>query len=151
MQFMWGAGQGYDEAERGGPDQIHMAEMPTFKTKSAFADSWSYAINKASANKDSAKKVLEYIASTEGSLKGWELFARYPAVNAAESDPSFVNPIKDMYMVYGETTALRGRPMLPQTMEFITDIGTLFTKYIQNQITVDEFCVEAQKYVVAYS
>ena len=41
--------------------------------------------------------------------------------------------------------------MLPQTMEFITDMGTIFQSYVKDEITVDEFCTKAQEYVDKYS
>ena len=46
---------------------------------------------------------------------------------------------------------VQGRPMLPQTMEFITDMGTIFQSYVKDEITVDEFCTKAQEYVDKYS
>lgn len=150
MVFMWGAGQDYKDADRYGDDQIHMAQMPKFETRSAFADSWGYALNSVSRNKEDAFEFLKYAASKEGSLEGWEYFDRYPARSDAESDESFDNEIKEMYQLYSETTVLRGRPMLPQTMEFITDMGTIFQQYIQDGITADEFCIKAQEYVETY-
>lgn len=39
--------------------------------------------------------------------------------------------------------------MLPQTMEFITEIGTLFQQYITEEITIDDFCEQAQASVEA--
>jgi multiple sugar transport system substrate-binding protein len=150
MVFMWGSGQDYKDAGRYGDDQIHMAQMPKFETRSAFADSWGYALNSVSENKEDAYKFLRYTASKEGSLEGWDYFERYPARSDAEADPNFENEIKEMYQLYSETTTLRGRPMLPQTMEFITDIGTIFQQYIQDGITADEFCIKAQEYVEAY-
>jgi len=150
MWFRWGAGDPYRAANRYGKDQIHIAEMPTFVKKSVFADSWGHALSKASKNKAAAYEFLRYTASKQGNLDAWKQLLRYPARADAEADPSVEIDIKDIYGVYGKTTELRGRPMLPQTMEFITDIGSLFHQYIQNKISSDEFCDQAQKFVEKY-
>lgn len=34
--------------------------------------------------------------------------------------------------------------MLPQTMEFITDMGIIFQSCMKDEISVDEFCEKAQ-------
>ena len=57
------------------------------------------------------------------------------------------NPVKTMYSNYAENYEIHGRPMLPQTMEFISQMGTLFQQFVQGSITVDEFCEMAQEAV----
>ncbi|AZO96363.1 extracellular solute-binding protein [Halocella sp. SP3-1] len=149
MLFMWGTGTDYRNAGRYGEDQIHMALMPKFETRSVFTDSWSYVLNSASRNKDAAVKFLNYIAGKEGMLSAWENFDRYPArSDVAATLPR--NEITDMYKKYSEETIVRGRPMVPQTMEFISDMGTIFQQTMQGKISVDEFCEKAQEYVDRY-
>ena len=46
---------------------------------------------------------------------------------------------------------VNGRPMLPQTMEFITDMGTICQSCMKDEISVDEFCEKAQGLVEKYS
>jgi len=46
---------------------------------------------------------------------------------------------------------VKGRPMLPQTMEFISAMGTIFQSCMKDEITVDEFCKKAQDYVDTYN
>lgn len=46
---------------------------------------------------------------------------------------------------------IQARPMLPQTMEFITDMGTIFQSCMKDEISVDEFCEKAQGLVEKYS
>mgnify|MGYP001631430299 FL=1 len=41
--------------------------------------------------------------------------------------------------------------MLPQTMEFITDMGTIYQSCMKDEITVDDFCKKAQELVDKYS
>ena len=150
MLFMWGTGTDYANAGMLGSDKLHIAQMPKFATRSVFTDSWSYVLNRASKNKEAAIKFLQYMASEQGMMNSWENFDRYPARSDVANQISDDHPIKDTYKVYGETTVVRGRPMLPQTMEFITDMGTIFQAYMQNKITLDEFCAQAQGFVEKY-
>ena len=62
-----------------------------------------------------------------------------------------VDPAKEMYSRYASECNVNGRPMLPQTMEFITDMGTIFQSCMKDEISVDEFCEKAQGLVEKYS
>jgi len=150
MVFMWGTGQDYKEANRYGPDQIHMINMPRFVKRSIFTDSWSYVLNASSKNKEAAIKFLQYAASEEGELSGWTNFGRYPARADVAANEAVSGDIKEIYTEIQATNEIHGRPMLPQTMEFISEMGTLFQNYIQDQITLDEFCIKAQEAVEKY-
>lgn len=150
MLFMWGTGTDYASAGMLGDDKLHIAQVPEFTTRSVFTDSWSYVLNSASKNKEAATKFLQYMAGEEGMLSSWENFDRYPARSDVADKISDDNEIKQIYQAYSDTTIVRGRPMLPQTMEFITDMGTLFQSYIQDKITLDEFCETAQGFVEKY-
>ncbi|SFL76691.1 multiple sugar transport system substrate-binding protein [Halanaerobium salsuginis] len=149
MIFMWGTGAEYRAANRYGQDQIHMAMMPEFKTRSIFTDSWSYVLNSASKNKEAAYKFLRYVAGEQGMLSAWDNFDRFPArSDVAKEIPE--NEITKMYQRYSEECIVRGRPMAPQTMEFITQMGTIFQQAMQDKITIDEFCQQAQSFVEQY-
>lgn len=149
--LMWGTGGDYRDAEMYGPDKIHMIAMPTFETNKIFMDSWSYALSAGSESKEASVKFLQYVASVDGELSAWRNFDRYPARSDAEADPSVDGEIKDMYSNISKNNEAHGRPMLPMTMEYITDMGTLFQSYINDEINIDQFLEQAQKYVVAYS
>lgn len=150
MVFMWGTGDDYKKANRYGQDQLHIINTPQFEKRTIFTDSWSYVLNSASKNKPAAEKFLKYVASKDGELKGWEAFDRYPARSDVSSDPSVTGDVKDIYSVIQSTNEIHGRPMLPQTMEFISSIGSLFQDYIQNKISLDDFCTKAQEAVEQY-
>jgi multiple sugar transport system substrate-binding protein len=150
MVLMWGTGDDYKKANRYGKDQIHIINMPKFAKRSIFTDSWSYVLNSSSKNKEAAIKFLKYAASEDGELNGWTNFGRYPARSDVAQNPAVSGDIKDIYTVIQSTNEVHGRPMLPQTMEFIAEMGTLFQNYIQNQITLDEFCKKAQDAVTKY-
>ena len=153
--FMWGLGTDYAKADMLGEDKIHMAMVPDFSgtgERAIFTDSWNYVLNSASKNKEAAVKFLQYMASEEGVKASYEAFDRYPArKDVAEKVVPDTDPAKEIYSRYATECTVQGRPMLPQTMEFITDMGTIFQSYVKDEITVDEFCTKAQEYVDKYS
>lgn len=151
--FMWGLGTDYEKAGMLGQDKIHMAMVPQFTDQRyIFTDSWSYVLNKASKNKDAAFKFLQYMASEEGMKASYEAFDRYPARrDVAEKIVPDTDPAKEMYSRYANECVVKGRPMLPQTMEFISAMGTIFQTYVKDEITVDEFCAKAREYVDTYN
>lgn len=151
--FMWGLGTDYDKAGMLGQDKIHMAMVPQFTDQRyVFTDSWSYVLNKASKNKDAAIKFLSYLASEEGMKASYEAFDRYPArKDVAEKVVPDTDPAKEMYSGYANECVVKGRPMLPQTMEFISAMGTIFQTCMKGEITIDEFCAKAQEYVDTYN
>ncbi|NCB93005.1 MAG: extracellular solute-binding protein [Clostridia bacterium] len=153
--FMWGLGTDYEKAGMLGDDKIHMEMVPDFSgtgERAIFTDSWSYVLNSASKNKDAAIKFLQYMAGEGGMKASYEAFDRYPArADVAETVVPDTDPAKEMYSRYAAECNVQGRPMLPQTMKFITDMGTIFQSCMKDEITVDEFCTKAQELVDKYS
>ena len=151
--FMWGLGTDYDKAGMLGADKIHMAMVPQLTDqKYIFTDSWSYVLNTASEHKDAAIKFLQYMASEEGMKANYEAFDRYPArKDVAEKVVPDTDPAKEMYSRYANECVVKGRPMLPQTMEFISAMGTIFQSYMKDEMTIDDFCAKAQEYVETYN
>lgn len=152
--FMWGLGTDYEKADMLGEDKIHMAMVPDFSGKgerAIFTDSWSYVLNKASKNKEAAEKFLKYMAEEGGMEASYKAFDRYPArADVAAKVVPDTDPAKEMYSRYAEECKVQGRPMLPQTMEFITDMGTIYQSCMKDEITVDDFCKKAQELVDKY-
>lgn len=136
------------------PDQVHMIAMPTFETSSAFMDAWYYVLNASSQNYEEAKKVLDFIASPEFELAYLRLANQPPARSdvlgsetvKGEEYSEFKDLLGNMQL-YRDNSIMRGRPMVPATMEYITVTGTLFQQYILNEITLDEL---GQKQLAAY-
>lgn len=153
--FMWGLGTDYEKADMLGPDKIHMAMVPDLSKKgerAVFTDSWSYVLNKASENKEAAEKFLKYMAEEGGMEASYKAFDRYPArADVAAKIVPDTDPAKEMYSRYAKECNVQGRPMLPQTMEFITDMGTIFQSCMKDEISVDDFCKKAQELVDKYS
>ena len=144
----------YAKADMLGADKIHMEMVPDFSGKgerAIFTDSWSYVLNKASKNKDAAVKFLQYMADEGGMEASYKAFDRYPArKDVAEKVVPDSDPAKEMYSRYANECNVQGRPMVAQTMEFISDMGTIFQSCMKDEITVDEFCKKAQDVVDMY-
>ena len=153
--FYWGLGPEYETADMLGQDKIHMAMVPDFSgngERYIFTDSWNYVLNSASENKEAAVKFLQYMADEGGMEASYQYFDRYPArTDVAEKIVPDTDPAKEIYSRYATECTVSGRPMLPQTMEFITDMGTIFQSCMQGNISVDEFCTSAQELVEKYS
>jgi multiple sugar transport system substrate-binding protein len=145
-----GAMQTFIDSGKYGPDGVHIIPMPKFETSSAYMATWQYVLNKASANKEAAKKFLKYAATPQGELDYFEMSKRLPARSDVLNDPNFKAEGLEDIKGYLANTTLRGRPMVPQTMEFISSMGSLFQQYVSDEITLDEFCQNAQKEVEKY-
>ena len=150
--FMYtGAMKNFVDSGRYGEDGISLAPMPTFENNSAYIACWNYVLNSASENKEAAIKFLNYAASPEGEKDYYEMTSRLPARSDVINDPSFQIEGLDVIKGYLENTVLRGRPMAPQAMEFISSMGSLFQRYVSDEIPLDEFCEKAQVEVDKYT
>ena len=152
--FMYvGAIQTFVNSGKYGADKQHIAPMPTFENKTAYMSTWGYVLNSASKNKAAAEKFLKYAASEQGELDYTEMTSRLPArTDVLESDElaAMDLPGLDEIREYVADTELLARPMAPQAMEFISDMGSLFQQYVSDELTLDEFCKKAQQSVDTY-
>ena len=152
--FMYvGAIQTFVDSGKYGPDKQHIAPMPTFENKTAYMSTWGYVLNSASKNKAAAQKFLEYAASEQGELDYTAMSSRLPArsdvLNSEEltaMDLAGLDDIKE----YVNETELLARPMAPQAMEFISEMGSLFQQYVSDEMSLEEFCEKAQNSVDTY-
>lgn len=149
MEFMWTGGLNvYESAGRYAEDQITIIPMPTFETSDCYVGSWHFVLNSASKNKNAAKKVLAYLAGYDGQMAYTNLTGRIPARTDIIMDDSFQAAGADKVREYvKDCTALRGRPLVPQTMDLISGCGTVFQKYVTNEITLEE-CVEQGQAII---
>ena len=151
--FMYvGAIQSFVNSGKYGPDKQHIAPMPTFENKAAYISTWGYVLNSASKNKAAAQKFLKYAASEQGELD-YTMTSRLPArTDVLESDElaAMDLPGLDEVKEYVDNTELLARPMAPQAMEFISEMGSLFQQYVSDELTLDSFCEKAQKAVDTY-
>lgn len=152
--FMYvGAIQTFVDSGKYGPDKQHIAPMPAFENKTAYMSTWGYVLNSASKNKAAAQKFLEYAASEQGELDYTAMSSRLPArsdvLNSEEltaMDLAGLDDIKE----YVNETELLARPMAPQAMEFISEMGSLFQQYVSDEMSLEEFCEKAQNSVDTY-
>ena len=125
-------------------DFIQVAPLPEFAENTTNIATWQYVLNKASVHKEAALRFLEYAASREGSIAYSEYMNRLPArldiIREEDLDIPGFGQLRD----YVENTRLRERPFSRNTMEDITSMGTLFQRYVLEEITQEEFCQKAQ-------
>lgn len=146
MLFMYtGAIPTFEDAGKFSEDQLSIEPMPTFETNDAFVASWHYVLNGSSEKQKAAKAVLSYIASPEGQLAYSEMSGRLPAHLDLINDPDFEGKGVEEVREYIANGALRGRPLVPQSMEFVNAIGSLFQQYISNDLTLEEVVEKAQQ------
>lgn len=128
---------------------IQMVVPPVFDESVgsvAYCSSWHYVLNAASPNKAAAKRFLNYAASEQGQLDYTMCFKTYPAYLKLLASPELDNltGINDM-RTYVEKVTLRGRPIVPEAMEYISEIGNLFHRLILEEIDEATFCKLAQQ------
>ena len=149
--FMWGGSlKPFQKAGVYGDDFIHIIPMPTFETNVTYQDAMHYVLNASSDNKENAKKVLEYLVSPEGQLAYTDFTGYVPA----RSDVLFSDildqepyasrcPNVPALREYFESGTV-SRPLVPRTMEHLTEIGTIFQEYVTDQITLEQAVERAQ-------
>jgi multiple sugar transport system substrate-binding protein len=144
MLFMYtGAIPTFQKAGKYGNDKLDIVPMPNFGTNDAYIASWHYSLNKSSVKKEASKKVLAYIASTEGQMAHHEMSGRLPARLDVLNDSNFKGLGVEKVREYIRTSKLRGRTLVPQTMEYINSYGGIFQKYVSDEITLGEAVKQA--------
>ncbi len=112
----------------------------------AYCSSWHYVLNAASTHKAAAKRFLNYAASRQGQLDYTSTFRTFPAymslLSSSELDDlTGINEMRE----YVDKVTLRGRPIVAEAMEYISEIGNLFHRLILDEISEAEFCRLAQE------
>lgn len=136
-----------DVFERAGvydKNEIQAVTLPQFEKNITNIATWQYVLNKASEHKEGAVKFLKYAASREGNISYAECMNRLPARLDIVREEELDIPGFDILQDYVEHVELKERPFSQNTMEDISTIGTLFQKYIMDEISQDEFCRKAQ-------
>lgn len=139
-----------DVFERAGvyrEDKIQAVPLPQFVKSVTNIAMWQYVLNQASEHKPEAMKFLKYAAGREGSISYAECMNRLPARLDIILEEELDIPGFDVLQDYVEHVELKERPFSKNTMKDISDIGTLFQKYIMDEISQDEFCRKAQAIV----
>lgn len=127
-----------------GKDGIHVAELPMFKKNATNIAAWQYVLNKASKNKNAAKKFLSYISSREGSIDYSNAMKQIPARIDVILEEDIDVPDIDIIRKYVEDTNFKVRPLSSNPMNDISEMGRIFQKYLLDEIELDDFCDLAQ-------
>lgn len=127
-----------------GEDGIHVAELPMFKKNATNIATWQYVLNKASKNKNAAKKFLSYISSREGSIDYSNAMKQIPARIDVILEEDIDVPDIDIIRKYVENTKFKVRPLSSNPMNDISEMGRIFQKYLLDEIELDDFSDLAQ-------
>ena len=140
----------FEGANRYGTDDIYIAPMLNFNKKVTNINGWQYVINAASKNKEGAKKFMKWAASLEGQKVYGETFSRLPARTDVIDDPEFDVPGLEQLKSYITDTTLVTRPLPANATEYINEVGSLFQKYISDEISFEEYINNMQKCMNTY-
>ena len=130
-----------------GKDEIHLSKLPKIKSLTTNIATWQYVLNKASKNKSAAKRFLKYISSKEGCVEYSNAMNQIPARVDVILNEDINVPDIDTIREYVKDVELKARPLTSGSMIDISEMGKLFQKYLLDEITLDEFCYNAQKIV----
>lgn len=118
----------------------------------AYCSSWHYVLNSASPNKEAAMRFLNYAASEQGQMDYVLTFGSYPSYLKLLEKPELDSlPGIEQMREYISKVTLRGRPIVPEAMEYITEMGNLFHRLVMGEIDEATFCVEAQSATEYYT
>lgn len=148
MVFMYGSALNmYVDADVYGQDNIHLAPLPDLGSNTTFIATWQYALNKASQNKEAAKRFISYAISRKGSSLYAEKMNRMPArEDLIWEEDLQVTGYADM-REYMKNVKLLARPMPANPMAFIAIQGELFQKYVTGELSLDSYCELMQQLV----
>ena len=133
----------FRDAKVYGKNKIHMAPLPQFQEKATNIAAWQYVLNNASEHKEAAVKFLQYAASYEGSTDYAKLMKSYPArLDVIENEDIDLEEI-DMVREYLKEYTLNARPLCENSIEAISEMGTLFQEYVLGQCEEDSFFEQA--------
>ncbi|MGN1184235.1 MAG: hypothetical protein ACI4R7_03300, partial [Oliverpabstia sp.] len=118
--------------------------MSEFKSQGYLECLGQYVLNKASQNKEAAKKFLAYVASREGSIAYSQAMHCLPARLDIIEEEDLSVPDMDVMRNYVKNVELKARPFTSYPMEDIKDTGKLFQRYAADEINLDEFCRQVQ-------
>lgn len=128
-------------------DKIHLMPLPDLGGNNVtYIGTWQYALNKASKNKEAAKRFISYAISKEGSRLYAEMVNSIPPRTDLQEE--------DLNMTgYGELQSflksvnVQARPIPADSMDYIEAVGELFQQYILGELDLDSYCDEMQELV----
>lgn len=129
-----------------GEKQLHPVSLPDISGKqTAYVAAWQYVLNRSSLKKEAAKRFLEYAAGREGSIDYAVSMNRLPCredlIKTENLDITGYDDMKE----YLEGVSLQARPLPQNSMEYISQVGILFQKYITGELALDRYSRKMQE------
>lgn len=141
MVFLYsGSMNTYVDAGIYGPEKIHLIPLPQLGENTTYIATWQYALNKASKNKEAAKRFISYAVSREGGKSYAEKLHRMPAREDLIWEEKLHVPGFDEMKEYLNNVKLIARPMPEHSMAYVSSLGELFQTYIAGEMGLEEFC-----------
>ncbi len=148
MVFMYsGSMEIYSDAQVYGDDKIHMASLAGLGESVTYVGTWQYALNKASRNKDAAKRFMSYVTGRDGSRLYAEEMNRMPARSDLLEEENLDITGYKQFQEYLSNVTLQARPIPANSVEYLEKVGGLFQQYIFGEIELDNYCKQMQKLV----
>ena len=133
-----------------GEDQVHEVMMPVFVDGVSQLAAWQWVLSSSSVRKEAAYKFLNWAADVEAQRAYSEYVGKLCANLDVINDESFEFPTVEVVREYFKNYSLYSRPFPPECLEHIGEVGSYFQQYINNEISLEEFCQLAQESVNEY-
>ncbi len=137
----------YVNAGMYGEDKIHMTPLPNLGgNQVTYIGTWQYALNKASKNKEAAKRFISYAVSKEGNKLYAEMVDRIPARSDLLKEDLNVTGYKELQQ-FLQSVDVQVRPIPSNSMDYLKTVGELFQKYMLDELNLDSYCEQMQELV----
>lgn len=130
-----------------GEDKIHMTPLPNLGgNQVTYIGTWQYALNKASKNKEAAKRFISYAVGKEGNRLYAEMADRIPARGDLLKEDLNVTGYKELQQ-FLQSVEVQVRPIPSNSMDYLEAVGELFQKYMLDELNLDSYCEQMQELV----
>lgn len=137
----------YVNAGMYGEDKIHMTPLPNLGgNQVTYIGTWQYALNKASKNKEAAKRFISYAVSKEGNKLYAEMVDRIPARSDLLKEDLNVTGYKELQH-FLQSVDVQVRPIPSNSMDYLNTVGDLFQQYMLDELNLDSYCEQMQELV----
>ena len=151
MVCMYSGGiKNYASAGMYGTDKIHLSPLPDLGGNNAtYIGTWQYALNKASQNKEAAKRFISYAISREGNRLYAEMVNVIPARSDLLEEDLDITGYQEL-RDFLQSVDVQARPIPANSMEYLETVGELFQEYMMGEIDLESYCGKMQKLVNGY-
>jgi multiple sugar transport system substrate-binding protein len=121
--------------------------VPKFNTNQSLVAGWHMTLNKNSKQKDAAKEVLKFMASTEGQ----KIFLKFPQQTAGDQnvlkDPKVIEEVPFVKYIgqYSDAGSFKPRPMDKNINKLQDATEAALQAYLSNQISLEECMTRGQQ------